>query len=68
MDQGFLGSPNGQFNNFNYLFKNKVECVFPMVIVSLLPQAELGQNDHREDAPHFIFLGHFEPYLLILDR
>ena len=53
MDQGFLGSPNGQFNYFNYLVKNKVECVFPMVIVSMLLHAEFGPNDHREDAPYF---------------
>ena len=32
----------------------KVGCVFPMVIVSILPHAEFGPNDHREDAPHFI--------------
>ena len=31
----------------------KVGCVFPMVGVSLLPDAEFGSNDHREDAPHF---------------
>ena len=24
-----------------------------MVVVSLLPHAEFGPNDHREDAPHF---------------
>ena len=36
-----------------------------MAIVSLLRQAEIGQNDRREDAPHFISLGRFEPYLLI---
>ena len=27
---------------------SKVECVFPMAIVSLLPQAEFGRNDHQE--------------------
>ena len=27
--------------------------MFPMVVVSSLPQAEFGRNDHREDAPHF---------------
>ena len=50
---------------------NKVECDFPTV--SLLPLAEFGPNDHREDAPLFtkfafviigqpkmiIILGHF---------
>ena len=25
-----------------------------MVIVSILPCAEIGPNDHREEAPHFI--------------
>ena len=24
-----------------------------MVAISILPRAEIGQNDHREDAPHF---------------
>ena len=24
-----------------------------MVVVSILPHAEIGPNDHREDAPHF---------------
>ena len=31
----------------------KVGRVFQMVIVSILPKAELGRNDHREDAPDF---------------
>ena len=31
----------------------KVECVFPVIIVSILPLAEFGQNDHQEDTPHF---------------
>ena len=26
----------------------KVGCVFMMVVVSLLPLAEIGRNDHRE--------------------
>ena len=38
--------------------KNKVgcvtSCVFPMVVVSMLPQAEFGPNDHRDGALHFI--------------
>ena len=25
-----------------------------MVVVSILPHAKFGRNDHREDAPHFI--------------
>ena len=34
----------------------KVGCVFLVIIVSMLPHAEIGRNasDHREDAPHFI--------------
>ena len=31
----------------------KVGCVFPMVIVTILPHAEFGPNDHREKASHF---------------
>ena len=31
----------------------KVGCVYPMVIIPILPQAEIGPDDHREDAPHF---------------
>ena len=34
-------------------FIGKVGCVFPMVIVSMLPHAELGPNDDRDDAHHF---------------
>ena len=32
----------------------KVGCVFPMVIVSILPHAVFRRNDHRKDAPHFM--------------
>jgi len=31
----------------------KVGCVFTMVVVCILPHAEFGLNDQREDAPHF---------------
>jgi len=34
---------------------NKVECVFPIVVVSILPHAEFGPIDHHEHAPHFTF-------------
>ena len=34
---------------------DKVGCIFPMVVVSILPQAEFGPNDHQEDAPYFTF-------------
>ena len=38
----------------------KVGCVVVMVVVSILPHAEFGPNDHRQDAPHFKkqWLGH----------
>ena len=31
----------------------KVGCAYPMVAISIVPQAEFGPNDYREDAPHF---------------
>ena len=37
------------------IFSHKMGCVFLMVDVSLLPHAEFGRNDYREDAPHFSF-------------
>ena len=37
-----------------YCIDNKVGCVFLMVVVSMLPHPEIGRNDHRESAPHFI--------------
>ena len=39
------------FNPLN--LKDKVGCVFPMVIVSMLSHAEFGPNDYGEDEPHF---------------
>ena len=35
-----------------YLF-TKVGYVMLMVVVSILPQAEYGANDHRHHVPHF---------------
>ena len=32
---------------------NKVGCILLIVVVSKLPQAEFGPNDHREDASNF---------------
>ena len=32
------------------LSNHKVGCVFPMVIIPILPQAEFGPNDHKEEA------------------
>ena len=39
-------------NNIAVLIYNisKVEYVYPMAIVSILPHAEFGPNDHWEDA------------------
>ena len=31
----------------------KVGCVFPMVVLSILPQAEFVRKDHWKDASHF---------------
>ena len=46
--------PNGVFLCIQ-IMAHKVECIFPMVVDSMLPNAEFGQNDHREDPPHFTF-------------
>ena len=37
--------------------KYKEGCVFPVVAISMLPRAEFGPNDHREEALHFIYDG-----------
>ena len=34
--------------------------VFLMVVVSILPDAEFGKNDHPEDASHLIWNGFLE--------
>ena len=49
---------DGSFSQDGYLKivrinGNKVGCVFPMVVFSILQHAEFGPNDHREDASHF---------------
>ena len=31
-----------------------------MVIVSILPYADFGPNDHREDVPYLIYLNMFD--------
>ena len=33
---------------------HKLGCVVRMVVDSILPHAESGQNDHRKDAPPFM--------------
>ena len=38
---------------------NKVGCVFPMVVVSILHHTEFGRKNHREDASHFIWNSDF---------
>ena len=40
-------------NDYVYYCCTKVGRVFPLVVVSLLSNAEFRPNDHREDAPHF---------------
>ena len=40
--------------NFIHIYQHtKVGCVYPMVVVSILPHAEFEPNDHQEDAYHF---------------
>ena len=50
----FILVPKGTDHNITQIL-TKVVCVFQMVIVSLLTHAEFGPNDHREDAPNFMF-------------
>jgi len=41
---------------FVFIFPDfKVGYVFPVVVLSILSDAEFGRDDHREDAPHFTF-------------
>ena len=35
---------------------DKVECVFSLIVISILPHAEFGPNGHGKDAPHFTHL------------
>ena len=46
----------------------KVGCVFPVVVVSILPYADLGPNYHREDAPHFTIFINVKSYYLNTTR
>ena len=39
------------FNPLN--LNDKVGCVYPMVIISMLSHAEFGPNHHGEDVLHF---------------
>ena len=45
---------------------SKLRCVFPMVILSILPHAEFGWNDHRESAPHFIICERYRQGVSVL--
>ena len=42
------------------IVNNKLGCILPMVVVMVLPHAEIGPNDHREDASHFIIILPFD--------
>ena len=57
----FLYNINPSFIKRGYIIegwkKPKIGCVFLIVVVSMFPHAEIGQNDHREGAPHFIEIG-----------
>ena len=43
---------------------DKMECVFLMVVVSILPHVEFGANDHQEYALHFMRFGTYEYFFL----
>ena len=53
----FLSSYVSKLPKFHPRLYFKLGCVFPMVIVSILPHAEFGWNGHQERAPHFILRG-----------
>ena len=44
-----------KFRSLPKHYVTKVECILLMTVVSILPQPEFGQNDHREDAAYFRF-------------
>ena len=45
-----------RFKDDSGLHHNKLGCVVRMVVDSILPHAESGPNDYREDAPRLFFL------------
>ena len=49
---------SGQVRYVFEMAKTKEGCVLPMEAVSMPPLVEVGPNDHREDAPHFISIHH----------
>ena len=55
----FLDSLKNRFQKSRFPEEStvsKVWCVFSMVVVFMLPHAEIGRNDHREGAPRFNLL------------
>ena len=44
---------NGFSKDFVRRHQNKLGCVVRIVVDTILPHAECGQNDHRKDAPPF---------------
>ena len=46
------------------VFRNKVGCVFLMVIWSEFRMGQYRHDDHREDAPHFIIIS--TPYSILV--
>ena len=55
MNDGEISLRYNVFLPINEIFSNisKVGCVFPMVVVSILPHAEFEPNDHQKDTPDF---------------
>ena len=47
-----------KFRSLPKHYVTKVGCILQMTVVSILPQPEFGQNDHREDAAHFRLCKH----------
>ena len=59
-----------QFISSHFIFPvshSKVGCIFPMVVISILPHAGFGQN-HREHALHFSFLPKIRTYISFVDN
>ena len=59
MSNNFIEIKGSVFKKFekNNLFQVghiKLRCVYLMVVVSILPHAEFGLNDHWKEAPHII--------------
>ena len=48
-----IWTPRNAIFNTSTLTSYKLGCVVRMVVNSILPHAEYGPNNHREDAPLF---------------